>query len=195
MPVYLDHSASTPTDPRALEAMLPYFSDSYGNGSSAHSFGRKAEQAIEDARESIARVFRCQPAEIVFTSGGTESDNLAVRGAAWSLRDKGNHLITSPVEHPAVLRTTAQLADVMGFERTVLPVDNMGMVDVEDFVGAIRSETPVASIMYANNEVGTINPIPLLAQQARARGVIFHTDAVQAAGQLALDVETLASTC
>ncbi|MCC6803395.1 MAG: cysteine desulfurase [Anaerolineae bacterium] len=191
MPVYLDHSASTPTDPRVLEAMLPYFGDVYGNGSSAHSFGRKAEQAIEDARDSIARVFGCQPGEIVFTSGGTESDNLAVRGAAWARRGQGKHLITSPVEHPAVLKTTAQLAGVMGFERTVLPVDNMGMVNVEDFVGSIRPETTVASIVYANNEVGTVNPIPQLAAQARERGVLFHTDAVQAAGQLPLDVNAL----
>lgn len=198
MPVYLDHSASTPTDPRVLEAMLPYFSEIYGNGSSAHSYGRKAEQAIEDARERMARVFGCQPAEIVFTSGGTESDNLAVRGAAWALRDQGNHLITSPVEHAAVLRTTAQLADAMGFERTLLPVDQYGMVDVEDFAGAIRTDTTVASIMYANNEVGTINPIatltegiPQLAALAHERGVLFHTDAVQAAGQLTLDVAAL----
>lgn len=191
MPVYLDHSASTPTDPRVLEAMLPYFSEVYGNGSSAHSFGRKAEQAIEDARESIARVFGCQPAEVVFTGGGTESDNLAVRGAAWARRGQGSHLITSPVEHPAVLRTTAQLAGVMGFERTVLPVDQYGMIDVEDFAGAIRSDTTVASIVYANNEVGTVNPIPHLAAQAREGGVLFHTDAVQAAGQLPLDVNAL----
>ncbi len=189
--VYLDHSATTPTDPRVVEAMLPYFSDVYGNGSSAHSFGRKAEQAIEDARESIARIFNCKPAEIVFTSGGTESDNLALRGAAWAQRAKGRHLITSPVEHSAVLRTTAQLADVMGFERTLLPVDQAGMVDVEDFAAAIRPDTTVASVMYANNEVGTIEPIPQLAAQAHERGVIFHTDAVQAAGQLSLDVQAL----
>ncbi len=191
--VYLDHSATTPTDPRVLEAMLPYFSDAYGNTSSAHSFGRKAEQAVEDARESIARIFNCKPAEIVFTSGGSESDNLALRGAAWALRErgKGKHLITSPVEHGAVLRTSAQLEQVMGFERTLLPVDSAGMVDAEDFAAAIRSDTTVASVMYANNEVGTIEPIPQLAAQARARSVIFHTDAVQAAGQLSLDVRAL----
>ncbi len=189
--VYLDHSATTPTDPRVLEAMLPYFSEDYGNGSSAHSFGRRAEQAIEDARESIARIFHCEPTEIVFTSGGTESDNLALRGAAWSRLSKGRHLITTPVEHSAVLRTSAQLADVMGFERTLLPVDVAGMVDIEDFAGAIRADTTVASIMYVNNEVGTIEPIPQLAAQARERGVLFHTDAVQAAGQLSLDVQAL----
>ncbi len=189
--VYLDHSASTPTDPRVLAAMLPYFSEVYGNGSSAHRFGRRAEQAIEDARESIARNLNCNPDEIVFTGGGTESDNLALRGVAWAQRAKGKHLITTPVEHSAVLRTTAQLADVMGFERTVLPVDHAGVVDVEDFAAAIRVDSTLASVMYVNNEVGTIEPIPQLAAQAHARGVIFHTDAVQAAGQLSLDVQAL----
>ncbi|MEP7292312.1 MAG: cysteine desulfurase family protein [Chloroflexota bacterium] len=189
--VYLDHSATTPTDPRVLEAMLPYFSDVYGNGSSAHRFGRNAERAIEDARESIARIFNCNPDEIVFTSGGTESDNLALRGTVWARRAQGKHLITTPVEHSAILRTTAELESVMGFERTLLPVDTMGAVDVEDFASAIRPDTTVASVMYVNNEVGTIEPIPQLAAQAHERGVIFHTDAVQAAGQLTLDVKAL----
>ncbi len=189
--VYLDHSASTPTDARVLEAMLPYFSDVYGNGSSAHRFGRSAERAIESARESIARILNCKPEEIVFTSGGTESDNLALRGVAWACQAQGRHLVTSPIEHSAVLRTSAELVDVMGFERTLLPVDASGMVDAEDFAAAIRPETTVASVMYVNNEVGTIEPIPQLAAQAHERGVIFHTDAVQAAGQLPLDVQAL----
>jgi len=189
--IYLDHSATTPTDPRVLEAMLPYFNDVYGNGSSAHGYGRKAEQAIEDARETVARIFNCKPPEVVFTSGGTESNNLALRGAAWAQRAKGNHLITSPIEHAAILRTTQQLAEIMGFERTLLPVDRTGMVDVEDFAAAIRPATTLASVMYVNNEIGTIEPIPLLAAQAREHGVIFHTDAVQAAGQLNLDVQAL----
>ena len=190
-PVYLDHSATTPTDPRVLEAMLPYFSEVYGNGSSAHSFGRRAEQAIEDARESIARIFNCQPTEIVFTSGGTESDNLAVRGVAWARQTQGKHLITTPVEHGGILRTTAQLVEVMGFERTLLPVDHTGVVDSEDFAAAIRVDSTLASVMYVNNEVGTIEPIPQLAAVAHERGVLFHTDAVQAAGQLTLDVAAL----
>jgi cysteine desulfurase len=189
--IYLDYSATTPMDPRVLEAMLPYFSDIYGNGSSAHGFGRRAEQAIEDARETIARIFNCKPSEIVFTSGGTESDNLAVRGAAWSQCAKGNHLIASPIEHSAILRTTQQLAEVMGFERTLLPVDSTGLVDVEDFAAAIRPSTTVASVMYVNNEIGTIEPIPQLTALAHEHGVIFHTDAVQAAGQLNLDVQAL----
>jgi cysteine desulfurase len=192
MAVYLDHSATTPTDPRVLEAMLPYFSEVYGNGSSAHSFGRKAERAVEDARESIARVLHCKPDEIVFTSGGTESDNLAIRGAAWQQQSRGKHLITTPIEHSAILKTTAQLAGVMGFERTLLPVDKTGMVDEEDFAAALRPDTTVISVMYANNEVGTIEPIPQLVRQAKARGsVIVHTDAVQAAGQLPIDVQAL----
>jgi cysteine desulfurase len=191
--VYLDYSATTPMDPRVLEAMLPYFADSFGNASSAHAAGRAAEQAVEDARETIARVFNCKPSEVIFTSGGSESDNLAVRGAAWAARaaGQGNHLITTPIEHSAVGKTVQQLAEVMGFERTVLPVDAQGRVDVEEFAGAIREGTTVASIMYANNEIGTIEPIPQLAQQAKARGVVFHTDAVQAAGQLNLDVDAL----
>jgi cysteine desulfurase len=187
--VYLDHSATTPVDARVLEAMLPYFSDVYGNGSSSHRFGRSAEQAIEDARESIARILNCQPNEIVFTGGGTESDNLALRGVAWERREQGRHVVVSSVEHSAILRTSAELVDVMGFERTVLPVDALGVVDVEDFAGALHPDTTVASVMYVNNEVGTIEPIPQLAAQARERGVIFHTDAVQAAGQLSLDVQ------
>ncbi len=190
-PVYLDHSATTPTDPRVLEAMLPYFSEVYGNGSSAHSFGRRAEQAIEDARESIARILNCQPTEIVFTSGGTESDNLALRGAAWARQAQGKHVITTPVEHGGILRTTAQLVEVMGFDRTLLPVDHTGVVDVEDFAAAIRVDSTVASVMYVNNEVGTIEPIPQLAAVAHEHDVLFHTDAVQAAGQLTLDVAAL----
>src|SRR5690606_5478244 len=150
-----------------------------------------AEQAVEDARESIARIFNCKPAEIIFTSGGTESDNLAIRGAAWAQRGKGDHLITTPIEHSAVLRTVEQLVNVMGFQKTILPVDETGLVDAEDFAGAMRDETTVASVMYVNNEVGTVEPIPQVAAQARERGVLFHTDAVQAAGQLTLDVETL----
>ncbi len=189
--IYLDHSATTPTDARVLEAMLPYFSEVYGNGSASHSFGRKAEQAIEDARASIARVLHCGADEIVFTSGGTEADNLALRGAAWALRERGSHLITSAVEHDAVANTVAQLADVMGFSRTLLPVDSNGQVNVEDFAAAIQAHTTVASVIYANNEVGTLEPIAQLSALARERGVIFHTDAVQAAGQLSLDVQAL----
>jgi cysteine desulfurase len=191
--VYLDHSASTPTDPRVVEAMLPYFTEVYGNPSSAHSFGRQAEDAIETARETVARVLNCKPAEIVFTSGGSEADNLAIRGAAWSARQHGrdSHLLTLPVEHSAVGKTVEQLTQVMGFGSTVLPVDRFGLVDVDDFIAASRPGSTVASIMYANNEVGSIQPIPQLASAARERGICFHTDAVQAGGQLPLDVQSL----
>ncbi len=189
--VYLDHSATTPTDPRVVDAMMPYFTEIYGNAASAHHVGRRAEQAVEDARERVARVFNCKPSEVVFTSGGTESDNLAVRGAAFKMGHQGNHLITTPIEHSAILRTVEQMAQYMGFERTILPVDHTGLVDVEDFAAACREGTTVASVMYANNEVGTIEPIPQLAAMAHEHGAVFHTDAVQAAGQLTLDVKAL----
>lgn len=191
--VYLDHSATTPTDPRVVDAMLPYFTEHYGNPASAHGFGRKAEQAVEDARETIARLLNCKPSEIVFTSGGTESDNLAIRGTALAARQtgRGNHLVTTSVEHNAVGKTVEQLTEYMGFERTLVPVDHMGMVDPEDFAAALGEDTAVASVIFANNEVGTIVPIPTLAALARERGVLFHTDAVQAVGQLKLDVQAL----
>jgi cysteine desulfurase len=191
--VYLDHSATTPTDPRVVEAMLPYFTEVYGNPSSAHSFGRKAEAAVETARETIARILNCQPSEIVFTSGGSEGDNLALRGAAWSARKagKGARLITTPVEHDAVVKTVEQLVEVMGFEQTLLPVDRCGLVDVEDFAAACRQDTAIASLIYANNEVGSIQPISELGALAHEHGVLVHTDAVQAAGQLSLDVKAL----
>lgn len=190
--VYLDHSATTPTDPRVVDAMLPYFTETYGNPMSAHGFGRKAEFAVENARETIARILNCRPSEIIFTSGGSESDNLAIRGAAWHACAQGkNHIITAPVEHDAVVKTVAQLANVMGFQRTILPVDHVGMLSPDDFALACLPKTAVASLMYANNEVGTIEPIPQLAAMARERDVLFHTDAVQAAGQLPLDVQAL----
>lgn len=191
--VYMDYSASTPTDPRVVEAILPYFTEVYGNSSSSHRFGRDAEKAIEDARETIAGILACKASEIIFTSGGSESDNLAIRGAAWARRHHGEktHVITTPVEHSAVSRTCGQLADMMGFEQTVLPVDRQAMVDVEDFAAACRDHTAVASVIYANNEVGTIAPVPQLAAQAHAHGILMHTDAVQAAGQLSLNVKQL----
>lgn len=191
--VYLDHSASTPCDPRVVEAMMPYFSEVYGNSSSSHSFGRKAEIAIDDARETIARILNCKPTEIIFTSGGSESDNLAVRGAGWMARatGKGAHLITTPVEHSAVSAPVKQMAGLQGFKSTFLPVSNQAEIDPEDLAAALRDNTALVSIIYANNEVGTIAPIPQLAAHAHERGALFHTDAVQAAGQLDLDVQTL----
>ncbi len=191
--IYLDHSATTPCDTRVVETMLPYFTDVYGNASSSHRFGQKADRAIEDARETIARILNCQPAEIIFTSGGSESDNLAVRGGAWSARQngRGTHLITTPIEHGAIGKTVEQLAKLQGFDQTLVTVDEYGRVDAEDFRAACRSDSVLASVMYANNEVGTIEPIAELAQIARENGILFHTDAVQAAGQLSLDVQSL----
>jgi cysteine desulfurase len=191
--VYLDHSATTPTDPRVVAAMMPYFTEVYGNPSSAHRFGREAEHAIETARETVAHILNCRSSEIVFTSGGSESDNLAVRGSAWAARQagRGDHLITTPIEHSAVGKTVAQMVEIMGFSCSVLPVDHTGRVDAEDFVAACREDSSLASIMYANNEVGTIQPIPQIAAHARERGVLLHTDAVQAVGQLNLDVQAL----
>lgn len=191
--VYLDHSATTPTDQRVVEAMLPYFYEEFGNASSSHRLGQRAERAVEDARERIARILNCEPGEIVFTSGGTESDNLAVRGAAWSVKSigAGSHLVTTAVEHPAVANTIAQLANVMGFERTILSVDAAGMVDPETLETALRPDTTLVSSIYASNEVGTVEPIQQLAAVAHEQGAIFHTDAVQAGGQLTLDVQQL----
>lgn len=189
--VYLDHAATTPTDPRVIEAMLPYFSDVFGNTSSAHAVGRQAETAVDAARCAIARVLNCTPEEIVFTSGGTESDNLAVRGTALACADRGRHLIASSIEHSAVTRTVEQLVSYLSFQSTLLEVDRAGRVTPEALSGAVTASTTLVSVMYANNEIGTIEPIAELAAQARARGIIFHTDAVQAPGQLDLDVQKL----
>jgi cysteine desulfurase len=191
--IYLDHSASTPTDPRVVDAMMPYFTEIYGNPSSGHSYGREAEYGIESARETISRILNCKPSEIIFTSGGSESDNLAVRGTAWSARKKGHgaRLITSPVEHPAVSKTVEQLAIVMGFEQVMLPVNQYGLVNINAFHEACLDGATLASVMLANNEVGTIQPIENLAAIAREQKVLLHTDAVQAAGQVKLDVQVL----
>ncbi|MCA9884830.1 MAG: cysteine desulfurase [Anaerolineae bacterium] len=191
--VYLDHSATTPTDPRVLEAMMPYFSEQYGNASSVHSYGRQAERAIEDARQTIANILNCQPTEIVFTSGGSESDNLAIRGCAMVARaaGKGNHLITTPVEHPAVTRTVQQLVDYSGFISTILPVDEVGQVSPESLESAVHDDTILASIVYANNEIGTLSPLSQLSLITRQYRIAFHTDAVQAGGQMTLNVEEL----
>jgi cysteine desulfurase len=192
-PIYLDYAATTPVDSSVLEAMLPHFRDNFGNPSSIHRWGRNAEKAIEQARRDIAAVLNCRPAELVFTSGGTESDNYALRGAALAMREagRGNHLITTAIEHHAVLHTARQLAEHYGFELTVLPVDDCGRVRLADVEAAIRSDTILISVMYANNEIGTIQPIAEIAALARERGVLTHTDAVQAASQLDLDVQGL----
>ncbi|MGB3904422.1 MAG: aminotransferase class V-fold PLP-dependent enzyme, partial [Anaerolineae bacterium] len=189
--IYLDHAATTPVDPRVVEAMLPYFTERYGNASAIHSLGREARQALDQARARVAEVFNCSPKEIVFTSCGTESDNLAIRGVAWMNRERGDHIITSSIEHHAVSHTCEQLEKRFGFNVTYVPVDEYGRVDPGDVEKATTDGTVLISIMYANNEVGTIEPISEIGDIARNRGIPFHTDAVQAAGSLSLDVQEL----
>lgn len=189
--IYLDHAATTPVHPQVLEAMLPYFSEQFGNPSSIYGLGRQALQALDDARRTVAHVLGCNDREVIFTSGGSESDNLAIRGAAFAHRDRGDHIITSAVEHHAVLHTCEQLQQHFGFDVTVLPVDRFGMVDPDDVARAITPRTVLISIMYANNEVGTIQPIAEIGRIAREHGVPFHTDAVQATGALELNVDAL----
>jgi cysteine desulfurase len=189
--VYLDHAATTSVHPQVVEAMLPYFSDRYGNASSIHSLGREARQGLEEARATVAGILNCRGEEIVFTSGGTESDNLAIKGVSWMNRRRGDHIITSSVEHHAVSHTCEQMERQFGFEATYLPVDEYGLVDPRDVERAITETTILISIMYANNEVGTVEPIAEIGEIARRRGIPFHTDAVQAAGALSLDVQKL----
>jgi cysteine desulfurase len=191
--LYLDHAATTPIDARVLEAMLPYLREHYGNPSSVHAFGRRAEKALEGARRTLAEALNCAPNEIIFTSCGSESDNLAVRGAALAAREQrgAKHIITTPIEHEAVLATVHQLRDHFGFEVTEAPVDAKGRVEAEDIWRLIRPDTALVSVMYANNEIGTIEPIGEIAEVCRTSGVLLHTDAVQAASQLDLDVKKL----
>ncbi|HEX9925203.1 MAG TPA: cysteine desulfurase family protein [Anaerolineae bacterium] len=191
--IYLDYAASTPTDPAVVEAMLPYFSETYGNASGLHSQARGSARAIEQARQQVAEILGCAPQEIVFTGCGSEGDNIAIRGVAWAQKraGRGQHVITSPIEHHAVDHTINDLCESFGFEQTVVLVDDKGMVNPEDVAAAIRPETVLISIMYANNEVGTIQPIAEIGALARERGIPFHTDAVQAAGYEPLDVKAL----
>jgi cysteine desulfurase len=191
--IYLDYSATTPVHPQVLQAMLPYFNIDFGNTSSIHSFGQQAEAALESARESMSAALNCQSSEIVFTSCGSESDNLALRGAALAARiHKGaDTLLVTPVEHHAVTRTAKQLEKVFGFHLEYLPVDRFGQIDPDDVRKLLSSKIAVVSVIYANNEVGTINPVSEIGLFCREMGVVFHTDAVQAAAYLPLDVEAL----
>jgi cysteine desulfurase len=190
--IYMDNHATTPVDPRVLDAMLPYFSETFGNaGSRTHGFGWEAEKAVETAREQVARLIGAKAKDVIFTSGATESDNLAIKGAVEFYRDKGNHVITQVTEHKAVLDTCRALERKGLATVTYLPVDQYGMVDPDDVRRAITDKTVVVSIMYANNEIGTIQPIADIGKVARERGVLFHTDAVQGVGKLPLDVESM----
>ncbi len=191
--IYLDYAASTPVDPRVVDAMLPFFGHHFGNPSSTHFYGQKAEAAIESARETIAKALNCQPHEVVFTSCGSESDNLALRGAAWAARQEraANHILISPVEHHAVSHTAQQLADLFGFSVEFLPIDEYGMVSPETVAEHLRPDTAIVSIIHANNEIGTLNPIAEIGAVCRAKGVPFHTDSVQGAAHLPVDVQEL----
>ena len=191
--IYMDHAATTAVDPRVVEAMLPYFGHKYGNASSIYGLGREAAKAMDEARQTVADILGCEPKEVIFTGCGSESDNLALRGVGWARRNlgKGNHIITSPIEHHAVSHTCEQLEKHFGFEITYLPVDKHGLVDPGDVGRAIRDNTILISIMYANNEVGTIEPIAEIGKVAKQMGVPFHTDAVQAGGALNVDVNEL----
>jgi cysteine desulfurase len=182
-PIYLDHAATTPTDPRVVAVMLPYFEEIFGNPSSLHAFGQEAGAAVEGVRAKIASSLGARPAEIVFTSGGTESDNFAIKGVAYANRRRGNHIITSVIEHDAVLKS-CRFLETEGFRVTYLPVDGEGFVDPAAVAGAITDETILVSIMHANNEIGTIEPIAEIGEVVRERGIYFHTDAVQTFGHL-----------
>lgn len=188
-PIYLDHNATTPVDRRVLEKMLPYFCEVYGNAASIdHLHGNKAKQAVDESRQTIAKVLGCRKeSEIVFTSGATESNNLALIGAFRRFRDKGNHIISSAIEHPAVLDTLSYLQSE-GAEITLLPVDSDGVVELEALEKAIRKETILISVMFANNEIGTIQPIKEIGALAKSKGIIFHTDATQAVGHEKINV-------
>jgi len=188
-PVYLDHHATTPVDPRVLDSMLPFFGPKFGNAASrTHSFGWEAEKAVEAARRRIAELAGAEPREIVFTSGATESDNLAIKGAMEACRARGNHVVTVATEHPAVLDVVRHL-EKQGCQATVLPPGDDGLLDLSRLREAIRPATVLVSVMYANNEIGVVQPVPEIGAICRERGVLFHCDAAQAFGKIPIDVE------
>lgn len=188
--IYFDHSATTPVDREVADVMLEYMTDKFGNASSVHAFGREARKAMEEAREKVAALINANPNEIFFTSGGTEGDNLAIKGVAYANRKKGNHIITTAIEHHAIFHT-CEFLEKQGFTVTYLPVDENAMIRMEDLKNAITDQTILISVMFANNEVGTIQPIKEIGQLAREKGIYFHTDAVQAAGNYPIDVKEL----
>jgi cysteine desulfurase len=190
MKIYLDHNATTPIHPDVLAAMLPYLSHAFGNPSSIHSFGREAREAVDEAREKVARLISAKPSEIVFTSGGTEADNLAVKGVALASKEKGGNIITSTIEHHAVL-VPCQYLERKGFEVSFLPVDRDGLLDPDDVRRAITDKTILISIMHANHEVGTIEPLEEIGKLTTERAISFHTDAIQSVGKVPIDVGAL----
>ena len=189
-PIYLDYNATTPIDPQVAQAMLPYIHQHYGNPSSSHTIGVAAKKGVDQAREQLAEMLGSQMEEVVFTSGGTESNNYAIKGVAGAYRNKGNHIITSSVEHPAVLEVCSYL-EVRGNKVTYLPVDGFGMVDPDQVAAVITPETILISIMHANNEVGTIEPIEAISEIARRHGVLLHADCAQSAGKIPVNVDAL----
>ena len=189
-PIYLDYNATTPHDPRVIEAMRPFFEEEFGNPSSSHFYGSKPKNAVIKAREQVASLLNCRPEEIVFTSGGTESNNFAIKGCAQAFPHKGNHIITSQIEHPAVVEV-CRFLETTGFEITYLPIDEFGLVNVADLAAAIKEETILISIMHANNEVGTIEPLAEIARLAKKHDIVFHTDAAQSVGKISVDVDRL----
>ena len=187
--VYLDHAATTPVLPEVLDAMVDVYQHHYGNASSLHSVGQDAKQLMETARETVAKVLGANPAEIVFTGSGTEADNIAIQGAAFALKKKGNHVITSNIEHPAV-RNTVKYLENFGFKTTEVPVDQDGIIMLDKLEEAITPKTTLITVMYGNNEIGTIQPIKEIGELAASKGIIFHTDAVQAFGKIPIEPET-----
>tara|TARA_Y100000310_G_scaffold345138_1_gene462122 strand:- start:8160 stop:9320 length:1161 start_codon:yes stop_codon:yes gene_type:complete len=188
--IYLDHGATTPVDKEVMKAMQPYFTEKYGNVSSLHSFGREAKEAIDKAREHIAKLINAEPKEVIFTSGGTEADNMAIKEIAFNNREKGNHIITSKIEHPAV-ENTCKFLEKMGFKITYLAVDKEGFVSTEELEKAITKETILVSIMHANNEIGTIQPIEEIGKTCKENNIYFHTDTVQTVGKVPIDVKKM----
>ena len=191
LPIYLDYSATTPVDPRVAAKMIPYLTEQFGNPASrSHSFGWTAEEAVENARAEVAKLLNADPKEIVWTSGATESDNLAIKGAAQFYKSKGKHIITVKTEHKAVLDTCREL-ERQGFEVTYLGVQENGLIDIEEFKAAIRPDTILVSVMYVNNEIGVIQDIPQIGEICREKGIIFHVDATQAPGKVKMDMNVL----
>ncbi len=188
--VYMDHNATTPVHPEVLAAMMPFFKEQFGNASSIHWAGREVKKYLDDAREQVAALLQASPDEIIFTGCGTESDNMAIKGVALALREKGRHIITTSVEHHAVLHTCGFL-EKMGYEVTYLPVDREGLIDLQDLRRAIRTDTVLISIMFANNETGTLFPVQEIGEIAREKGIIFHSDSVPAVGKVPIDLRSL----
>jgi cysteine desulfurase len=188
--IYMDHAATTSTDVEVVKAMEPYFSLKYGNPNSIHSFGQEARTAVEEAREKVAHLIGADPSEIIFTAGGTEADNHAIKGIAWANQKKGNHIITSKIEHHAVLHS-CQFLEKQGFKVTYLPVDRYGLIDSDDVKKAITDKTILVTIMHANNEIGTIEPIKEISKIVKKTGIYFHTDSVQTTGHIPIDVNDL----